>query len=210
MLLCYADLDPVVTTPQLGSIKQASVNFLTLPVTFDEAAQRKRRLWRALSPIQRALLATDGSFTLLLHALADEEVCVKTLTQTVDPVVFPDETLDVHVGEDVMIRTVLLRTSSGRNLVYARSRIVPHRLSRSIVDALQAGAMAIGLLLRGARLELFRELIDWGECEPTDEGCKQLGAKSCIYRSYVINSAGRPVMEVAEFFSPTLFEEWSR
>jgi chorismate-pyruvate lyase len=198
-------------TPPYWENTRTSVTFLAVPVTFDEAAQRKRRLWQDLSPMQRALLATDGSFTLLLQALADEEICVKILSQTVDPAVDPDETLGVHVGEDIMTRSVLLHTSSGRKLVYARSRIVPHRLSRSIVHELQAGTIAIGLLLRRARLELFRELLDWGECELADEGREQLGQKRCIYRSYTIISAGHPVMEVAEFFSSTLFgERWSR
>lgn len=202
----YVDLNQSAMASHSGGSKPASVTFLTLPVNFDEASLRKRQLWRALSPVQRALLATDGSFTLLLQALAGEEVCVKTLSQTVNSSSCADETLALCAGEDVMMRSALLHTSSGRKLVYARSRIVPHRLSRSIVDELQVGAMAIGLIFRRAKIELFRELIDWGECVLAGEGCEQLGETRCIYRSYTMNSGGRPVAEVREFFSRTLFE----
>lgn len=203
------DFDYAATTPYPGNTKQTSVSFLTVPVTSDESAKSKRRVWQALSPIHRALLATDGSFTLLLQALVGEEVCVKPLCQTVDPAPTADERLALNAGEDIMTRSVLLHTSSGRNLVYAQSRIVPHRLSQLIVEELQAGTVSIGLLLRRTRHESFRELIDWGECESSNEGCGKLVEKRCIFRSYVIISGGRPVMEVSEFFSPTLFEGMS-
>jgi chorismate-pyruvate lyase len=209
----YIDFDHAATTPYLtpcpGTTKQTSVAFLTVPATSDESARSKRRLWQALSPIHRALLATDGSFTLLLQALTGEEVCVKTLFQTVNPAPNSDERLALSAGEDIMTRSVLLHTASGRRLVYAQSRIVPHRLSRLIVEELRAGTVSIGLLLRRARLESFRELIDWGECELSNEGCEQLVEKRCIFRSYAIISAGRPVIEVSEFFLPTLFEGMS-
>jgi chorismate-pyruvate lyase len=207
----YVDFDYAATTPYPtpypGNTKQTSVSFLTVPVTSDESAKSKRRVWQALSPIHRALLATDGSFTLLLQALVGEEVCVKPLCQTVDPAPTANERLALNAGEDIMTRSVLLHTSSGRNLVYAQSRIVPHRLSQLIVEELQSGTVSIGLLLRRTKHESFRELIDWGECELSNEGCEKLVEKRCIFRSYVIISGGRPVMEVSEFFSPTLFDE---
>jgi chorismate-pyruvate lyase len=196
-------------TPYSGTTNRTSGAFLTVPVTSDESARSKRRVWQALSPIHRALLATDGSFTLLLQALAGEEICVETLLQTVKPTPNADERLALSAGEDIMTRGVLLHTSSGRKLVYAQSRIVPHRLSRLIVDELQASMVSIGLLLRRARLESFRELIDWGECELSNEGCGQLIEKRCIFRCYAIISGGWPVMEVSEFFLPTLFEGMS-
>src|SRR5262249_45136770 len=93
----------------MNAMETTRPDFLAIPRPGTVEAEEELRLWRRLTPVERALLAPDGSFTLLLRALSGEDVAVRVLFQTVTPG-RPRSDLALSAGDRVLQRTVLLRT----------------------------------------------------------------------------------------------------
>jgi len=163
------------------------------------------KLWSALSPVQRAVLGSDGSFTLLLSALMGQEVKVALIAQRTGEVQQYDEALDLEEGARVLNRNVRLYVEPERNIVYASSVIALDRIAGPLANDLLGGEETIGRLLRKHRLETFRELVDWGTASLPDEARDHFFAIEMLYRSYRIISNRQPVMIVTEFFDRRTF-----
>ncbi|MBB5609456.1 MULTISPECIES: chorismate pyruvate-lyase family protein [unclassified Janthinobacterium] len=96
-----------------------------------------QQIWPRLAPISRALLSTDGSFTLMLQSLSSEDIKPSVLRH--QQVRSAGAGLDgcFEEGELLLQRAVLLKTArSGRNLVYADSSIAVQRLPAGMQQAL--------------------------------------------------------------------------
>jgi beta-ribofuranosylaminobenzene 5'-phosphate synthase len=182
-----------------------SGKFLTAPDSATARGAERLQLWTSLTPVQRAVLGSDGSFTLLLTALLGHEVKVALLDQRVERLPRYNEAIGLERGAQVLDRNVRLYIESERNVVFASSVIAIDRLAKPIASDLLAGKETIGLVLRKHRLETFRELVDWGTAPTPDDARDFFPDTEMMYRSYRIVSAASPVMIVTEFFDRRTF-----
>lgn len=173
--------------------------------------------WACMNADQQALLATDGSMTLLLGGLYGEAITVQLVNQEVQHAATADPELQLTASEAILQRTVLLRAAETQRIAaYAESSIVTNRLPNGLQRDLQDGDRAIGLVLRDHDVPTIRHLEAWGRT-PTNhlantylEEADAVGDKSRVsfYRSYIIaaNIPGDgkdenvPIMRVAEYF----------
>ncbi|WP_049923681.1 chorismate--pyruvate lyase family protein [Halopiger djelfimassiliensis] len=143
----------------------------------------------ALSPIERLFLATDGTVTDMLESLTRREVSIAIL--------------DREVSEDRLYRTVALECEPERTpLVWARSTVQLPPLEDSIAEALVAGDVGIGDVLRNECAETRRELVELTARSEGDEfpSFVESDAKSLLERTYRIHAAGTHVMTITEYF----------
>lgn len=194
------------------SVHTEHARFFSLPATMvTEQDRAKHEVWQSLGSRTKALLSTDGTLTLLLDAFSGESIETVLLGQYAESAdaVGSRSTMSLAPNEATTRREVVLRTArSKRNLVYAESRIADARLPQKLRAPLMQGTFPIGLLMRSARIESFRELLDWG-IHPLDEApCPNacFDATELVYRSYHIVVAGRPLMHITEYFPLGLFE----
>lgn len=177
--------------------------------------------WARMNSNQRALLATDGSMTLLLCGLYSEAITVQMLDQGVQHIVKADLELELASNKPLLKRTVLLKAAgTQRTVAYAESSIVMDRLPNGPQRDLEAGDRAIGLILRDYNIPTIRHLESWGRVPAGHpaisyfEKADSNGDKNrpLFYRSYIIaanipgegNDATVPIMRVAEYFQFSL------
>jgi len=154
-----------------------------------------------LPALQRMLLTTDGTVTTALAMIAGEPVGVRMVSQEVVALAEDDGELALWAGANVLHRRVLLHgAESGTPLLYGASRIVAHRLPRPAREALVAGGVAIGLVLREHEIETFRAPLSVGVMPASDAAAAHLGPGLMCTRTYAICSQGRPLMIVHEEF----------
>jgi beta-ribofuranosylaminobenzene 5'-phosphate synthase len=177
-----------------------SSKFLTVPSGQTERGTARAALWSSLSPSQRALLAGDGSLTLLMGALLGQDVKVGLTEQEVTTLKRADGAVMLKRGAKVIRRNVRLYVEPDRNLVFASSVIAFERLYTTLADDLLAGRETIGLLLRKHRLETFRELVDWGTAWTPEDALGFFRRSEMFYRSYRIINRTQPIMLVTEYF----------
>lgn len=175
--------------------------FLIVPNDDSPDSVTKRQLWQRLSPVERALMAADGTLTLLLAALYGERIEVEVLWQSRKTLREPDTRLRLEAGGQLLVRHSLLKAAEiGLSLAYTESTIVLSRLSRSIRHELENGTKPIGLLLRSEAVETHRELEGWGDCTPTHQATDYLDSTRNIFRTYQIISQALPLMTITEYF----------
>ena len=168
------------------------------PRDADDVARRRAAARRS----QRLLLTTDGTVTTALATIAGEPVGVRTLSQDVVALAEDDAELALWAGGNVLERRVLLHgADSGTPLLYGASRIVAHRLPRPARDALVAGGVAIGLVLRAHEIETFRAPLSVGVRARERRGRRRTSAPgSCASGPTRSASQDRPLMIVHEEF----------
>jgi chorismate-pyruvate lyase len=156
----------------------------------------------SLSSMQKALLVTDGTVTQLLEVFAREEIRVKKLGQS--QVQGGPALLAAGDDEPVISRRILL-CGDRRAYLHATSWLVPARMPREMQAALTLTDAPIGQLWKAARLETFREIVDFRpESNPEISG--MLGSTAgLLSRSYLVNTGGRPMALVVERFPADLF-----
>jgi beta-ribofuranosylaminobenzene 5'-phosphate synthase len=182
-----------------------SDKFLAVPDSATTRGAERLELWTALTPVQRAVLGSDGSFTLLLTALLGQEVKVALIEQSIDRMPSYGEAIQLQKGARVLNRNVRLYVEPERNVVFASSVIAIDRIAAPLANDLLAGKETIGRILRKHRLETFRELVDWGTAPTPDDANGHFPVTEMMYRSYRIISRGKPVMIVTEFFDQRTF-----
>jgi chorismate-pyruvate lyase len=156
----------------------------------------------SLSLLQKALLVTDGTVTQLLEVFAGEPIRVKKLQQSV--VKGGPAALAVGDDEHVISRRILL-CGDRRAYLHAESWLVPARMPREMQEALNLTDTPIGQLWKAARLETFREIVDFRhESNPKVAGLLG-GGTDVLSRSYLVNTGGRPMSLVVERFAADLF-----
>jgi chorismate-pyruvate lyase len=155
-----------------------------------------------LSACQKALLVTDGTLTQLLQVFAGEPIRVRKLGQTL--VRGGPASLGVGADEPVISRRILL-CGDRRAYLYAESWLVPSRMPADMQAAMQDTDTPIGNLWKAARLETFREIVDYRR-ETNAEAARLLESRpEMLVRSYLVNTGGRPMSLVVERFPAELF-----
>jgi chorismate-pyruvate lyase len=182
-----------------------SDKFLAAPNGATQRSAARLELWRSLTPVQRSVLGSDGSFTLLLTALLGHEVNVALIEQRIDRMPHYGEAIQLPTGARILNRNVRLYVERDRNIVFASSVIALDRIPGPLANDLLAGQETIGRILRKHRLETFRELVDWGSAPTPEEAAGHFPDAEMMYRSYRIISNGMPVMIVTEFFDRRMF-----
>ncbi len=154
-----------------------------------------------LAPLQRLLLATDGTVTPALSAYLGEPIGVRVLGQEQVMLVQADDQLTLSAGRPILERRVVLYgVESGTAVLYADSRVAVDRLVAPVRADLLSGELPIGLVLRRHRIETFRESLGEGRRRAVGEAAAHLGSCDVCWRTYAIVSGGRPLMVVHEEF----------
>ncbi len=154
-----------------------------------------------VAPLQRFLLATDGTVTPALAAYLGEPVGVRVVGQEQVVLTEPDDDLALPPGRPILERRVVLHgTESGTVALYADSRAAVERLSPAVRADLLSGDLPIGLVLRRHRIETFREALGAGRRPARGEAASHLGRCDVCWRTYAIISGGRPLIVVHEEF----------
>jgi chorismate-pyruvate lyase len=158
---------------------------------------------RALSPLQRILLVTDGTLTEILEAYFLEPITLVKLAQQMAPAIRAQAALGLAAGEPCLERKIFLQgAETGRIYVYAESLIAIERLGAKLREDLMATGAPLGRLWLEHRLETFKELIDM-RCRPAGDLAQHFGVKPdapLLARSYRVSAGGRPVILISEFF----------
>lgn len=158
----------------------------------------------SLSQSQKILLTTDGTVTQLLEILTGERIRVERLdheTLRGGPAI-----LEVPADEPVLDRKILLRGTT-RAYMYAHSLLVPSRLPLGMQAQMLQTDTPIGQLWRAARLETYREIVDFHR-EENPQVATLLGETSTLLsRSYLIRAGGAPMGLITEKFLASRFRE---
>jgi chorismate-pyruvate lyase len=155
-----------------------------------------------LSPRQKILLTTDGTVTQLLELLTGEKIRVRKLEHSM--IAGGPPSLGVSAGEPVLSRRILL-CGAARPYMYAHSWLVPARMPREMQDAMLHTDTPIGKLWKSARLETFREIIDFRR-ELDNNIAALFGSDTpLLSRTYLIHAGGSPMGLIVEKFPAHLF-----
>jgi len=156
----------------------------------------------SLSVLQKVLLTTDGTVTQLLEIYSGEKISVQKLEHALVKGAPPS--LGVSAQEPVLSRRILLRGAT-RPYMYAHSWLVPSRMPPGMQETILQTDTPIGQLWKAARLETFREIIDFRR-EQDSEIAALFGVDDpLLSRTYLISAAGAPMGLIVEKFPATYF-----
>jgi chorismate-pyruvate lyase len=170
-----------------------------------------------LDPLDRMLLAADGTVTTLLEACTGEPISTATVRMagpaTIDELLsltgpwwHPDAALlGLERHEPVIVRRAVLRGGrTGRPYLLAESLVTPSRLPSAMADGLARPGASIGRLLKSSGAETRRELLDVGRMRASEatEYLETGPAAEIAWRTYRIEMGGRPVVLLAEMIPP--------
>lgn len=168
----------------------------------DESPERLIAADESLSTLQKVLLITDGTVTQLLEIYTQEKIFVQKLEHAL--VRGAPAELEVSSTEPVLSRRILLR-SADRPYLFAHSWLVPTRMPRGMQETILNTDTPIGQLWKAARLETYREIIDFRR-EQNAEVAELFGAEGpLLSRTYLIHSGGAPMGLIVEKFPSALF-----
>jgi chorismate-pyruvate lyase len=156
----------------------------------------------SLSLLQKILLTTDGTVTQLLEISTGEKIRVEKLEHAV--VAGGPPSLAVPAAEPVLSRKILLRGAT-RAYMYAHSLLVPSRLPRGMQETMLQTDTPIGQMWKAARLETYREIIDYHREDDADVAALFGIDGLFLSRSYLIHAGGSPMGLIVEKFPATYF-----
>ena len=155
-----------------------------------------------LPPFLRTLLVADGTVTKSLEAFFWEPVAVENLGQALTQITQPAPALELPAGASVLERRVrLVGTESRRTFAFAHSLIKLEALPVHLRDDLQQGRIGIGELLRERGLETYREILDVGQSDTSEESISEEN----IYRAYRIVIHHQPAIMITETFPCSVY-----
>jgi chorismate-pyruvate lyase len=199
------------TRPTMQKNHKTKVQKLSVVET-PEAIENKNNLesyldFSSLSSIQKILLKTDGTVTLLLELWLSESIRLTKLSERVISLEQNNPSLGVPSGERVLERKILLQgETSKKNLVYAESLIVLNRLEKNFATKLLNTEETIGKLWINSKLETFREILSITQ-EQAGSLANYFNIESqdlLMSRTYRIFSNKTPIMLITEKF-PKIF-----
>lgn len=148
-----------------------------------------------LTPVERLLLATDGTVTHMLEALTRGPVNVDIINRRVE-------------GATLHREVVLRRGSDGSPLVWAKSSVNTYPMDMEMEDALVEGDIGIGDLLREEYAETRRELVGveavWTDTTDMPAFIED-GSVLYLVRTYKVYSGGDRIMTIEEYIPKGLF-----
>lgn len=165
-----------------------------------------------LSPLQKVLLLTDGSVTILLEVASGERVDVRTIAQDVVPAdIVQAERLECAIGDPVNRRVVnLVGARTGRVFVHAVSFTPLDRLMPGARGDLLAADIPIGRILLRHRMETRRELSEIRVLRAGDALGETFALPAdapVLCRRYTIIHGGRPLISIEERFPAVMWDE---
>lgn len=159
-----------------------------------------------LPPFLRSLLVTDGTVTRTLEAYYWEPVGVENVRNRLEIATRHLAWLDLHPGDEVISRQVLLRGANSRRIyACAHSLIRSSQLPDALRERLLLGRLGIGELIRECGLESFRQLLEFGSTRDMAEFGGPATVTDCVYRSYRIMIGHAPAILVSECFPLQVF-----
>lgn len=157
---------------------------------------------QTLSVLQKVLLITDGTVTQLLEIYTGEPISVQKLEHTI--VMGGPAALAVSATEPVISRRILLR-GAARPYMYAHSWLVPSRMPPGMQEAVLHTDTPIGQLWKAARLETFREIIDFRREHDREVAALFEIDSALLSRTYLIHAGGSPMGLITEKFPASYF-----
>lgn len=160
-----------------------------------------------LSPILRVLLVTDGTVTRTLAAYFGEVIDVEVLEHAERTSESPYPQIDIAAGDRILHRYVrLLGRTTRKVYAVAESVAVLEHLSQQMRQQLIQEHKGIGELLRGGRLETYRELLTASMTAASRwaEHLHVAATESVVTRDYRIYQGGRAVLLIREIFPASL------
>jgi chorismate-pyruvate lyase len=155
----------------------------------------------ALDPFLRGLLFTDGTVTRALEVQTLSRVGVEVVDQSrVAPHVRAARYLEAGPAEECLRRRVTMRAAGPPLPVWAESYILPERLPRGFVGALDGAAQGIGESMQGLRLESRRELLWFGLGRAPGWAPNATSSTTALVRVYRIITDDRPALLITETF----------
>jgi chorismate-pyruvate lyase len=161
---------------------------------------------RSLGLVQRVLLVSDGTLTDIVEAAFGEPIRLVKLALDVSPSATPVLDLDLHGGEPVMRREILLQGArTGTNYVYAESLIVLQALPPKLREELVSTQQPLGRLWVEHKLETRKEILHVWRIAPgshlaTAHFPSVAPQRGLLARTYRVFSGGLPVMRISEYF----------
>lgn len=165
---------------------------------------------QSLDPVERLLLASDGTLTDMLEALYLETVSLVRLGQHLYRAPQRLDSLELDAGALVLERRVLLRGSrSGRGYVYADSLVAVDRLAPAIRRALLDSDRPLGQLWKQCGTELFKQVLQRRR-EPAAELFEYFDVQPespLLVRTFRAYTSGSPVALIKEHIAPVIGRE---
>jgi chorismate-pyruvate lyase len=158
---------------------------------------------RDVSALNAVLPVIGGTVTEVVEHVLGEPLHAVRLSQRTRTCTRPLEDLDLHVGQSLLERRVVLHgTFTSRPVFCAESLIALDRLEPTIRDGLLTTDQPIGRLIRSHRLETFRELLTYERLRVPEVARElQLPAYAWLLaRTYRVSAAGAPLMLITEWF----------
>lgn len=151
-----------------------------------------------LPPFLRVLLTTDGTVTNSLEAFFWEPVAVEPVLQEELSLEHAAPFIELEAGDRVLLRRVRLRGVNSKTVyVKAESLIRFDLLPANFQSDLKAKKLGIGELLRDCGLETYREILEVG-CDDKSQD---------LWRTYRIVMDHRPFIQITEHFPLAVFSE---
>jgi chorismate-pyruvate lyase len=164
----------------------------------DPRDERVGKAMDKLGLIERMLMTSDGTVTIMLEQIVGEPIATARLDQSVAPVDPDTAAVLPFPTTSLMTRTTqLVGATTGTVYVRATSVFCPGALPERVCAGLLKTGEPIGRLLRRHRVESFREILsievpdDPGPAEPS--------------RRYVICIGGNPAVLIEEIFTADCF-----
>ncbi|OAN33020.1 chorismate--pyruvate lyase family protein [Mycolicibacterium iranicum] len=161
----------------------------------------------------RILIATNGTMTRMLQALANEEIVVDIVKQQIHDVA-PEmpELQGIAMGR-VLQRDILLKgRTSGNAFVAAESLIAVDYLPRSVMTSLTETDRPIGEVMASTHIETFKEEAKvWTGKLPSWLALNgyEITQTETIARRYRVISGGKPVLIITEYVLKSVFDDAS-
>ena len=156
----------------------------------------------SLSVQQKVLLTTDGTVTQLLEIYSGEKISVQKLEHAL--MKGGPSSLEVSATESVLSRRILLRGTT-RPYMYAHSWLVLSRMPQGMQESILRTRTPIGQLWKAARLETFREIIDFRREQDHEIAALFAVETLLLSRTYLISAGGAPMGLIVEKFPVNFF-----
>lgn len=169
---------------------------------------------RKLNRDLRILIATDGTLTRILNAVADDEIVLQIIKQQIHHFAPKIPELEQLPSGRVLQRHTLLKgRSSGNPFVAAESLIAIDLLPPAITTSLTSTARPIGEVMAASCIETFKKQVKvWiGELpEWLALGGYQNSRTRTVARRYRVIAGGQPVLIITEYFLRSVFQDAPR
>lgn len=188
-------MSTTIRDEDLGSLKDLFRAMKDRPAHLDDMNPE------SLPAFARVLLVTDGTVTHMLRAHFREAIHVDVLSQELESLADPVPWLEADKGEDILVRKVALKgASTGTPYARATSWIALGRLSPQMKSDIVELRRSIGHVLLANFSENRREMLWFGGA--ATEGTA--GQSRSLERAYRVIAGGKPLMIIAETFSPEI------